>query len=140
MEIQHIYVDCESFTSTGEQPVCIYKKEVDRSGVTPKYPGNFIIGDSVLPTPGRGMIWAPTDHTELLRIPLYSYTTKEATEENLLATASVMTVQAINAVPEGYGIEKFILVYGTVYILADKNNEDEKYQLWTGYAFKVNKR
>lgn len=71
MQIDRIDVDCSGFEKTGNQPVLVLKSSQYPCGAGGWHIASSYVGDEVKD-------WSlVTENSELIRIPLFSYTTKE---------------------------------------------------------------
>ena len=135
MEVTMIRHDCTEQLKNGEHPT-VFVKEPAASvvGRTASRLGSWYVLDTVLGHPD-GIRWnKPMQGEELIRIPLYSYTTKNKDLEELFAVGlHIMATVTSHPTTGMEFIDQATIVVGNVY----DGGPDKGYQVWIGIAFRV---
>lgn len=140
MELRVDYFDCTEYLLRNEQPITMFKRE-------PAYDAPFSPGVHAPPVgiwyvpqaiwlDDKPIVWDKTITSELVRVPLYSYTVRNSLPQTLLGFGVQLGAMALVRLPAEARdkVACIDLVIGNVWQLSA---EESKCQAWLGVAIQT---
>ena len=93
------------------------------------YPGSWYVSSGPIRFDGREVDWGVTKGDEYVRVPMFSYTTKEKSLEAVFGFGVQLGTLAFRDVPKEERVDRMLLALGTVF------DADSGYQVWLGLGF-----